>query len=208
MTPFQRVQAHLAVSDATKHALTAQFETLDPVALLHDIRQAQARLVALADAKPPAEIDVVDGVDVGRFLEGLRHAWKEGEVRPTSQRKPPAPRGRRRPDPLAKVTVELRAWFDADMARTGRELLSKLQFAHPQAYPDGLLRTVQRRLKIWRAAIASELVFGPKPRATNLMPPGALRDVEASRPGGHQDPTLVLASPNENHQEHLAEATA
>ena len=46
------------------------------------------------------------------------------------------------------------------MAQTGRELLSKLQFAHPQAYPDGLLRTVQRRLKVWRAAIARKLVFG------------------------------------------------
>ena len=44
------------------------------------------------------------------------------------------------------LTADLRAWFDADMARTGRELLSKLQFAHPEAYPDGLLRTVQRRL--------------------------------------------------------------
>ncbi len=208
LTPFQRVQAHSAVSDSTKQALTAQFETLDPVALLHDIREAQARLVALADAKPPAETDVADGVDVEQFLEGLRHAWKEGEVRPTSRRKPSAPRGRRRPDPLAKVTADLRAWFDADMARTGRELLSKLQFAHPEAYPDGLLRTVQRRLKIWRAAIASELVFGPNHGATNLMPPGALRDVEASRAGGHQYPTVALASPNENRQEHLAEATA
>ena len=207
LTPFQRVQAHSAVSDATKHALTAQFETLDPVALLHDIREAQARLVALADANPPAKSDVAARADVEQFLDGLRHAWKEGEVRPTSRRKPSAPRGRRRPDPLAKVTADLRAWFDADMAQTGRELLAKLQFVHPEAYPDGLLRTVQRRLKIWRAAIASELVFGPKPGATILMPPGALRDVEASRAGGHQDPTVALASPNEIRREHLAEAT-
>jgi hypothetical protein len=28
-------------------------------------------------------------------------------------------------------------------------------------YPDGLIRTVQRRIKIWRAATAQELVFGP-----------------------------------------------
>ena len=96
LTPFQRVQAHPAVSDAIKHALAAQFETLDPVGLLHDIREAQARLVTLADTNPPAESDVAAGADVEQFLEGLRHAWKEGEVRPTSRRKPPVPRGRRR----------------------------------------------------------------------------------------------------------------
>lgn len=208
LTPFQRVQAHPAVSDSTKQALRAQFEMLDPVALLHDIREAQARLVALADAMPADDTDVADRVDVEQFLEGLRHAWKEGEVRPTSRRKPSAPRGRRRPDPLAKVTDDLRALFDADMAQTGRELLSKLQFAHPQAYPDGLLRTVQRRPKIWRAAIARELVFGASQGVSDLMTPGALRDVGASRAGGHQNPTLVLALPNESHREHLIEATA
>lgn len=208
LTPFQRMQAHPAVPDAIKQALTAQFAVLDPVALLHDIREAQTQLVALADAKPAGDTDVATGVDVEQFLEGLRHAWKEGEVRPTSRRKPSAPRGRRRPDPLAKVTDDLRALFDADMAQTGRELFSKLQLAHPEAYPDGLLRTVQRRLKIWRAAIARELVFGASQVAFDLMTPGALRDVEASRFGGHQNPTVVLASPNENIREHLVEATA
>ena len=208
LTPFQRLQAHPDVSDAIKQALTAQFEVLDPVAMLHDIRQAQARLVALADAKPTDDADVADGVDVEQFLEGLRHAWKEGEVRPTSRRKPSAPRGRRRPDPLAKATDDLRALFDTDLAQTGRELLSKLQFAHPETYPDGLLRTVQRRLKIWRAAIARELVFGTSHGASDLIAPDAVRDVRASRAGGDQNPTVVLAPPNESNREHLVEATA
>ena len=98
----------------------------DPVVLLLDIREAQSRLVALADAAPLPESDVDARADVEPFLEGLRHAWKAGEVRPTSHRKPPVPRGRRRPDPLAQVTSELRACFDEDRAQTGRELLSKL----------------------------------------------------------------------------------
>src|SRR3546814_11279723 len=76
---------------------------------------------------------------------GLRTAWKAGEVRPTAKRKPPVPRGRRRPDPLAAVTAQLRAWFDAEPWLTGRELLAKLQTEQPGHYPDGLLRTVQRR---------------------------------------------------------------
>jgi hypothetical protein len=55
LTPFQRVQAHPAVSQAAKDALAAQFARLDPVALLHDVRQAQGRLAALADATPLPE---------------------------------------------------------------------------------------------------------------------------------------------------------
>jgi hypothetical protein len=159
-TPFQRVQAHPAVSQAAKDAPAAEFAQLDPVVLLHDIRQAQARLAALADAAPFAENDADPKAEVEQFLHGLRHAWKEGEPRPTSRRKPPAPRGRRHPDPLAAVTTELRAWFDEDQSQAGRELPTRLQSVHPDVYPDGLLRTVQRRLKIWRAEVARQLVFG------------------------------------------------
>jgi hypothetical protein len=61
------------------------------------------------------------------------------------------------------VTDELRAWFEADPSRTGGELLMWLQ-AYPGRYPDGLLRTVQRRLKVWRGEIASALVFGASQR--------------------------------------------
>lgn len=169
LTPFQRVQAHPAVAQAAKDALVAQFAQLDPVVLLHDIRQGQGRLAALADATPCAESDGNPKADVEAFLNGLRHAWKEGEIRPTSRKKPPIPRGRRRPDPLAKVTDDLKAWFDEDPSKTGHELLCRLQAAHPDAYPDMLLRTVQRRVKIWRAELARSLVFGVSGDAHTLM---------------------------------------
>ncbi|MFZ4534448.1 MAG: hypothetical protein ACOYOJ_21900 [Alsobacter sp.] len=61
-----------------------------------------------------------------------------------------------------------------------------LQAAYPDAYPDGLLRTVQRRLKAWRAEIARRLVFGTTDSAPGLMAPDALREMEASRARGHQ----------------------
>ena len=106
------------------------------------------------------------------------------------------------------MTNDLRAWFDEDRAQTGRDLLSKLQIAHPDAYPDGLLRTVQRRLKIWRAAMARELVFGTNHGAPELKAPDALRDLEASRVRGLQDPPGDLSSLSEIRREHLPEATA
>ena len=100
-------------------------------------------------------------IPLGAFLEGLRVAWRGGEVRPTAVAKPAAKRERRRPDPILAVSAELKAWWDAEPWRTSRELLERMQAEYPNMYPDGLIRTVQRRVKIWRAATAHELVFGP-----------------------------------------------
>ena len=191
-----------------KAALEAQFPTLDPVMLLHDIRHAQARLVMLADAAPSAESGVDAKSDVEQFLEGLRHAWKEGEVRPTARKRPPVPRGRRRPDPLASVTTDLRKWFDEDKSQTRRDLLSRLQAAHPDGYSDGFLRTVLRRLKNWRADLARDLVFGDDKNVAQLTAADALRNVEAPRVRRRQDHRVLPASPTEISREHSAEATA
>jgi hypothetical protein len=52
---------------------------------------------------------------------------------------------------------------------TGRQLLDRLQAEYPHHYPDGLVRTVQRRLKIWRSELAHALVFGRR-RAVGTSP--------------------------------------
>jgi hypothetical protein len=57
----------------------------------------------------------------------------------------------------------LRAWFEAEPWRTSRELLERLQAHYPGMYPDGQLRTCQRRLKEWRREAALKLVFGTAP---------------------------------------------
>lgn len=66
-----------------------------------------------------------------QFLAGLRTAWQEGEVRPTSRPKEKVRRGRRRPDPLASVTPQLQAWFQAEPWRTSHELFDRLQSEQP-----------------------------------------------------------------------------
>jgi hypothetical protein len=109
---------------------------------------------------------------IATFVSGLRTAWQDGEVRPTSKPKPKAKRGARRPDPLVTVTEELRAWFDADPTSTGSQLLDRLQETYPGSYPDSLISTVQRRLKIWRREIAVALVFGRAGQgASSELPP-------------------------------------
>jgi hypothetical protein len=118
--------------------------------------------VEIADRAPAADAPAADaGPALDAFLAGLRLAWKEGEVRPTAQPKAVKPRGRRRPDPLKDVTAELEGWFEADLGATGRQLLGRLRAAHPDEYPDKLLRTAQRRLELWRRERARELVLGP-----------------------------------------------
>ncbi|MGH7078449.1 MAG: integrase catalytic domain-containing protein [Acetobacteraceae bacterium] len=172
-TPYQRLLAHPRTPEAVRCRVTAIAASLDPVHLLCEIRATQQRLVEVADK--PTNIECAVGLDVTleRFLSGLRTAWKEGEVRPTARTKMRAKRLRRRPDPLAAVSEQLHTWFEAEPERTGRELFERLQAQHPAVYPDGQLRTCQRRLKIWRREMAHKLVFGAKPAAAPALEGGA-----------------------------------
>lgn len=154
-TPFQRLMVDSRTPQDVRERVQAIYNSLDPIRLLQEIRAAQQRLVEIADRS--TVIAVPSSLDA--FLSGLRTAWQTGEVRPIAQRKPQPKRGRRRPDPLLPVTAQLHAWFLEEPWRSGRELLQRLQGEHPGRYPDGLLRTLQRRLKIWRAERAHELVF-------------------------------------------------
>ena len=156
-TPCQRLLADPRTPAAVRDRVTALKANLDPVRLLAEIRAAQQRLVALAD-KPMTGDAPAPTLEV--FLAGLRTAWKEGEVRPTAQPAVKAVRWwRSRRDPFETTWPLLRQWFDAEPERTGRELFERLQAEHPGVYPDGQLRTLQRRLKGWRREAARRLVF-------------------------------------------------
>jgi hypothetical protein len=161
-TPYQLLIADARATDEIKRQVKAQFETLDPVRLLNDIRAGQRRLVEIADA--PEVPLLIEQPTLEQFLFSLRTAWKEGEVRPTARRKAPGTRKKRNtPDPFALVAVELRAWFEAEPWRTSAELFARLRTEHPDAYASGQLRTLQRRLKEWRRDMAHLMVFGRPP---------------------------------------------
>ena len=177
LTPCDRLLTDARVDATLRERIVKLRADLDPVRLLAEIRSAQQALVALADAADEAWVaasTTKQEVALDSFVAGLRTAWQAGEVRPTSQPKPKAKRGRRRPDPLATVTDDLRSWFEADPSLSGRQLLDRLQAEHPGDYPDGLVRTVQRRLKNWRSALAHALVFG-RDRAADALPDHAIR---------------------------------
>ena len=158
-TPYQRLIADARVTEPIRESLNRTYATLDPVRLLKNIREGQKRLVEIAD-KPETPAGTTEAASLDQFLIGLRTAWKGGEVRPTAQPKPKQKRERRRPDPLIAVTPQLELWFKAEPWRTASELLTRLHIEHPGQYASSLTRTLQRRLKIWRAQHAHQMVFG------------------------------------------------
>jgi hypothetical protein len=162
-TPCERLMADARTSEEIRRRLATQRSTLDPVRLLREIRAAQQELVRLADTPVFGDVTAPSAPTLEQFLSGLRTVWQEGEVRPTSAPKPKVKRLRRRPDPFVAVTTVLREWFEAEPWRTSRELFERLQAEYPGMYPDGQLRTCQRRLKEWRREAALRLVFGTAP---------------------------------------------
>jgi hypothetical protein len=124
--------------------------------LLKTIREVQQELVALADRPVVDKATEPSASTLEQFLSGLRTAWQEGEVRPTGKPKEKVPRGRRRPDPFARVTELLQEWFEAEPWRTSREPFERLQKSHPDLFPDGQLRTLQRRVNVAACAGAQD----------------------------------------------------
>jgi hypothetical protein len=58
---------------------------------------------------------------------------------------------RTRPDPFAAIWDEVRQQLEAAPERTAKAIFQELQHAYPGQYADGQLRTLQRRVKAWRA---------------------------------------------------------
>jgi hypothetical protein len=139
---------------------------------------------------------------LAQFLLGLRTSWQEGEVRPTNKPKKKVTQyWRRCPDPLESVTTQMREWFEAEPWRTSRELLERLQAEHPGIYQDGQLRTVQRRLKVWRRKVAHT---GKGRRLSNrnclsfLCFDSDTCALEVFRPLRHHRPSLINLHPRGN----------
>jgi hypothetical protein len=204
-TPYQRLLDDPRTSEETKLRLQDIYAGLDPVWLLRDIREAQSRLAALADGMAAVVTDEGVQPDLAGFLESLKFIWKQGDARPTAVSKPKQKRGRRRPDPLVAVTADLRTWFDQEPWRTGRELLDRLQAERPGEYPDTLLRTLQRRLKVWRSERAHEMIFGLAEKSATApkgTAPRATADVWCAggllRSAEHGGSASQLATPASN----------
>jgi len=157
-TPYARLLVSAAVTDEMKDRLRAVAIQLDPLRLLEEIRSVQHHLAALA-AGQTTHLPRAEG-NLDAFLTGLATAWQHGEVRATHRRTPrPTRDWRTRKDPFESAWPCVRVWLEAEPDRIGRELFVRLQGELPGVFPDGQLRTFQRRVREWRHAAARQLVF-------------------------------------------------
>jgi hypothetical protein len=68
------------------------------------------------------------------------------------------PRARRRADPFQSHWAELLQCLEADPDQTGLELFATLRAKYPDYYTPGQVRTLQRRLKVWRHEAVRRLI--------------------------------------------------
>jgi transposase InsO family protein len=157
-TPCERLLAHASVTNAAKEALRAELAPHDPAGLLHRIREGQAALAALGSG------DLSHGPErqsLEEFLAKLPELWREGEVRPTHRNESASPRTwRTRKDPFEEVWPEILVWLRHDPDSTAKSLMEQLHRVYPGRFPDGQLRTLQRRIREWRHVMARTLVHG------------------------------------------------
>lgn len=184
-TPYERILADDRVAEERKSHLRQVFATLDPVELLNRIRKAQRHLrqhEVGAGTDNPAE----KHPDLSQFVASLSTAWRNGEVRPTHRKPITGPRyWRTRVDPFQDVWPLIERWLDEQPDTTGKALFARLQTDTSFRFAPGQLRTLQRRVRNWRMAIARRLVLGATTGAEMLpMPAEANRSSDSEGRAG------------------------
>ena len=169
-TPCDQLLGHKDVDEKTKDYLRAQRDRLDPVELLHRIRQGQTALAALSTGVPG---DGPDRESLNQFLAGLPQLWRMGEARPTHRKEAPrAHYWRTREDPFKNVWADILSWLQKEPDSTAKALLGRLIEKYPGQFTSKLLRTLHRRVSEWRWTMARRLVFGGGQEQKDIQPIG------------------------------------
>lgn len=201
-TPFQRLRMALG-AEATE-SLSAIYLALDPVELLRQIKIMQDALwkhAVLKTGGPPPEVnDTIQLTEI--WLKPAKHSRSAGkklkdisDIVPANldqqkrkYRRTKADRAphtwRTREDPFQVVWDEICSRLEASPERTAKSLFLELQERHPGQYPNGQLRTLQRRVQGWRAKAV--LSFDDRWLEADRLPqkglPGPLGAIVKSEP--------------------------
>jgi hypothetical protein len=187
MTPCERVLQVPSIDETVKGRLREQLRQLDPIDLLRRIRVTQQKLVEISThGAPPPEQNPTP--DLEAYLAGLPSAWKDGEARPTHRKTPKAPRSwRTRGDPFEHSWATISQWLQADPSATAKELLARVQPIFPDLYVGtAQLRTLQRRVQMWRRERAMKLVFGAISRPASPASAAAVSTAMAAETAANQ----------------------
>ena len=178
-TPYERLLANDRVTNECKEQLRQTFSKLDPVHLLNRIRECQRNLVQ-QEVGSGSEKGTETSQNLNRFIENLATAWHDGEIRPTHRKQSTGPRKwRTRVDPFEGVWPVVEQWLDERPDANAKDLFHRLQTELSMPFEPGQLRTLQRRVKEWRTAIARRLVLGSEVEVEEIAIIGQARGLQS-----------------------------
>ena len=164
-TPFQRVRgAFNASGTGGTEKLDEIYRILDPVRLLEQIGTLQDALWRHAVLRNgqitsvPREVKTAPEVmfKINTVSLSVRDGdTADGERKTRKYHRTKEPRKphdwRTRKDPFESVWGEVVQWLEINPERTAKAVLDELLEKHPGQFIPGQLRTLQRRVQVWRA---------------------------------------------------------
>src|ERR1700688_2716678 len=198
LTPYQRALAHPKVTAAVKRRLRDQYRSLDPVALLAEMRATQEELgnrvdrrAGLARGLQRACTSTVPAT-AATFAKTLGKTVTVGEPRATHRRpRRPYKTRVRMPSKLDPHIAAIEGWLAEQSQLTALAIVGRLSEKYPEEFGTKQHSIVQRLLRTLRRKAAEQLVAQePLGDATTAAPlPGV---VDGSGYVGPDPPTAPL----------------
>jgi len=162
-TPYERALAHPKVSKAVKRRLRELYRTLDPVALLAEMRDAQAELGTRVGARagklaaatsPPAPT-----TNPAAFAKGLGNDVHLGEQRIIHRRmRKPYKKRMRMPSMLDPHLADIERWLASEPRLTALAILGRLAEHCSERFGPSQHTIVQRLLRSLRCKAAETII--------------------------------------------------
>jgi hypothetical protein len=189
-TPYERALAHPKVPAAVKQRMRDQYRTLNPVALLAEIRAAQEELGNRIDRRAgdarcqqragkgiaPQRVQS-STPDAVAFAKTLGTTIEVRDPRATHRRpKRPYKTRIRMPSKLDPHVATIEDWLAAEPQLTALAIVGRLSERHPEQFGTKQHSTVQRLLKTLRKKAAEKLIAQEplRPARTAAPLPGAV----------------------------------
>src|SRR5262245_4876113 len=196
ITPYERAVEHPKLDQAVKQRLRTQYRTLDPIALLAEIRAAQEELGHRIErggrvgTTPPVQPTQPDAETFARAL-GAQSA-KAVEPRATHRRTKRRYKTRvRMPSKLDRYLSLIESWFATEPQLTALTIVGRLAERDPEHFGPKQHSIVQRLLKKLRMKAAQQL------HATPAEPGRGRGQIEeTTAPSGPVDGSGLIAGPD------------
>jgi hypothetical protein len=195
-TPYERTLAHPKVTTAVKKRLRDQYRSLDPVALLAEIRATQEELGNRVDCRAGRGLQRASTSNAPAtaaiFAKTLGKTVEAGEPRATHRRSHRPYKTRiRMPSKLDPHIVTIEGWLAAQPQLTALAIVGRLSEKYPEEFGTRQHSIVQRLLRALRRKAAEQLVAQePLGDVTTAAPlPGV---VDGSGYVGPDPPTAPL----------------